>query len=153
MNEIGIIGIGNPLRRDDGIGIYLLNKLIKSNFSKKEKISFIDGGTGGFTLIHRLADFKKILIIDAIDFNNKPGETIFIKYKENHNYKLKNKISTHENDIFKIIELSKFLNHPTEIFLFGIQPKDLSYGTNFSDIIDKKLDLIFKKLTSKIMEI
>ena len=50
--KAGIIGVGNPLRRDDGIGIVLLEKLIEKKSDLPEGIEYIDGGTGGMNLLH-----------------------------------------------------------------------------------------------------
>ena len=45
--SIGIIGVGNPLRKDDGIGLLLLNYIKKESHYFPESVSFVDGGTGG----------------------------------------------------------------------------------------------------------
>jgi hydrogenase maturation protease len=152
MKDFGVIGIGNPLRKDDGIGIYLLNTLKTRNFDKK--VDFIDGGTGGFNIIHYISNFKKILIIDAIDFNSNPGETIFFEYKEDKNFKKINRNTIHDEDIIKIIQLNQIINkNPKNIFIFGVQPKDVSFGNGLSNNIEEKLDKILMKLTNKINEI
>ena len=52
MKKIGVIGIGNPLRRDDGIGILLLEKLVERKENMPDDIEYIDGGTGGMNRNH-----------------------------------------------------------------------------------------------------
>ena len=54
MKKIAVIGIGNPLRSDDGIGIVLIEKLIENKESFSKNVDFLDGGTGGFNLLHDL---------------------------------------------------------------------------------------------------
>ena len=154
MKDFGVIGIGNPLRKDDGIGIYFLKKLKDRNFDFDKKVDFIDGGTGGFNIIHYISKFKKILIIDAIDFNSNPGETIFFEYKDDKNLKKMNRNTIHDEDIIKIIQLNQIINkNPKSIFIFGIQPKDISFGNGLSKNIEEKLDKILIKLTNKINQL
>lgn len=151
MNKIGIIGIGNPLRKDDGLGIYLLEKLRKQNKKLPKNIDLLDGGTGGMNLLHILPSYKKILIIDAVNFNKNPGETKLFRLEDIQNPKESISLSTHEKDFKKILKLSEELDElPNSVYIFGIQPKEISFGQGFSEIIEKNIDNIFNILVSQI---
>jgi hydrogenase maturation protease len=154
MKKIGIIGLGNPLRSDDGIGIILLNKIIEQKNILSKNIEYIDGGTGGINLINDLVKFDIILFIDAIDFKGKIGETIFLEQEELVSKKILIRASTHQNDILKILQLSKSLNElPEKIFFYGIQIKDTSIGSNLSDEINEKFNEILNNLIIDINRI
>ena len=152
---IGIIGLGNPLRRDDGIGIILLEKLRKySNKFFIDKFDLIDGGTGGMNILHILANYDIIVIIDAMDFNANPGDYRFFKSNEILSKKKNIKISTHETDFLKIIEVSEKLKEkPDKIYIFGVQPKDVTFGTNLSNELKVMLNDLFDKLKDNISSI
>ena len=158
MTKIGIIGIGNPLRNDDGVGIILLEKLSqrKKDFSKK--IEFIDGGTGGMNLLHYLSYFDVVFLLDAVNFNKNPGDIDFFKLDDIINENQNLSLSTHESDFSKIIQLSKKLNElPKNFFIVGIQPKDTSFGDKISEEITKKInsiiDYIFVEIEKRIIEL
>ena len=158
MKKIGIIGIGNPLRNDDGIGIILLEKLIqrKKDFSKK--IEFIDGGTGGINLLHYLSYFDIVFLLDAVNFNKNPGKINFFKLEDFIGQNQILSLSTHESDFSKIIQLSKNLNElPKNFFIIGIQPKNTAFGNKISDEISKKItfivDNVFVEIEKKIKEL
>jgi len=154
MKKIGIIGLGNPLRSDDGIGIILLNKIIEQKNIFSKNIEYIDGGIGGINLIHDLVKFDIVLFIDAIDFKGKIGETIFLEQEELFSKKIPIRASTHQNDILKTIQLSKSLNElPEKIFFYGIQIKDTSIGSNLSNEIYKKFNEILSQLIININKI
>jgi hydrogenase maturation protease len=154
MKKIGIIGLGNPLRSDDGIGIILLNKIIEQKNIFSKNIEYIDGGTGGLNLIHDIAKFDVILFIDAIDFKGKIGETVFLNQEELVSKKIPIRTSTHQNDILKIIQLSKSLNElPEKIFFYGVQIKDTSIGSNLSNEIYEKFNEILSQLVININRI
>ena len=154
MKKIGVIGIGNPLRSDDGIGIVLLEKLKENKKDLPRNVDLLDGGTGGFNLLHDLSKYEKVIILDAVNINKKPGETSFINIKEVKSKNKKTNLTTHFNDFFKIIDLSEKLDElPNEMYLYAVQPKDLSYVEGLSNLISKKIDLYLKDITEKIKDI
>lgn len=150
MNKIGIIGIGNPLRKDDGVGIILLEKLVENKKKLPRNIEYIDGGTSGISLVHQLTRFDVVFIIDAVDFNGTFGELRLFKPEDVINRKYNLSISTHDIDFLKIVELSKKLKEKPEIFIFGVQPKDTSFGKNLSTEVEQKIDSILNSLISEL---
>ena len=154
MKKIGVIGIGNHLRRDDGIGIVLLEKLIGRKDELPNNVEFIDGGTGGMNLLHLFARFDVVVIIDAVNFDGNIGESKLFTTEEVYSKKTQINISTHESDILKIIHLSKKLGeNPDEIFIFGIQPKDTSFGQDFSSELQQKVEPLSVSLQNEITSI
>lgn len=151
MQKIGIIGLGNPLRRDDGIGLILLDRLQHQKKEFQEKITFIDGGTGGMNLLHLLPRFDTILIIDAVDFKGKPGNIRLFTLEQIQSKKTPITLSTHESDFIKVLSLSKELNElPEKLTVFGVQPYDLSHGTGLSEQIIPHLDDLTMELKREI---
>lgn len=72
--KIGIIGLGNPLHRDDGVGLLLLQRLQTQRIDLPKNIEYIEGGISGMNLLHLLTQFDTVLLIDAVDFKGKPGD-------------------------------------------------------------------------------
>jgi len=152
--KAGIIGVGNPLRRDDGIGIVLLEKLIEKKDDLPQDIEYIDGGTGGMNLLHILALFDVALIIDAVNLNGKPGESKLFKSEDVCSKKSSINISTHESDVLKIINLSKELGEiPNQLFIFGVQPKDTSQGASLSSELQRSVESLTLSLQNEIANI
>ena len=154
MKKIGIFGIGNPLRNDDGIGIVLLEKLSDIKNTISGNVELVDGGTGGMNLIHKFPLFDIVVIVDAVNFNGQPGDSKFFKLEEIYDKKISIKTSTHGDDILKVIILSKQLEKKPDCFLFfGIQPKDTSHGTNLSNELKNKINLYLNSLKLEIKKI
>ena len=154
MKKIGVIGIGNPLRRDDGIGIVLLEKLIERKDELSSNTELIDGGTGGMNLLHLLARFDIAIILDAVNFDGHPGELRLFTLGEVRSKKISLNISTHESDFLKVIQLSKELEEqPDELFIFGIQPKDTSFGKGLSPELQRNIELLLIRLQTEIKTI
>ena len=78
MNKTLLLGIGNILISDEGIGIHVVNS-IKKNILKNIEFDIIDGGTGGFNLLYSICEYENVVIVDAIMDGKKPG-TISVRY-------------------------------------------------------------------------
>jgi hydrogenase maturation protease len=141
MKNVAIVGIGNPLRTDDGIGILLLEKLMEKRNEFLHPVEFIDGGTGGVNLLHILARYDIVILLDAIEFKGRPGDHRLFTLDDIQANQVSGSISTHEQDVLKIIHLSKKLGElPEELLFFGIQPKDTSPGIGVSKQIQQMMD-------------
>jgi hydrogenase maturation protease len=145
-----VLGLGNPLMSDEGIGILLINKL--SEYSGKyPSVDFIDAGTGGLNILHLLEGRNKAVFIDCANMGVQPGTISRFTPKQVKSVKQLAHQSLHEQDLIKIIEMAKQLDQcPKEIVIFGIQPKNVSLGQSLSYELEQKINdyicLIFKEL-------
>ena len=149
--KIAVIGLGNPLRRDDAIGILLLQYLSQNKKKLSKTIDFIDGGTSGMNLLHLLGDYETVLLLDAVDFKGSTGEIKKFTVDEIKNQKIQLFLSTHESDFLTVYALLKELDRaPTRLVIFGVQPKDISYGTRVSQEICSFLPTLQKQILEEI---
>ena len=70
--NITVLGIGNLLLCDDGVGVHAINKL-RDEYEFPEHVKLIDGGTKGLDLLPLFENQDKVLIIDAANFKKEPG--------------------------------------------------------------------------------
>jgi len=147
-NKIAIIGIGNTLRRDDGIGIIILESLLK--LYKREDIDYFDFDSASFDLLHRIKNYDSVLLIDGINAGFSLGELKVSELKD-IDYKLDGSFtSTHELNLKNIFELSKKLEIKTKIYLAGIQVADTSFGEGLSEVLEQKKEEITKGIATFI---
>ena len=117
-----VLGVGNPLMCDDGAGIEVLEALRKMTLPSGVEI--LDCGTGGMTLLHALADYRAVVIVDAVDFGGKPGEVKSFSPDDAVSIKELKRLSLHEGDAFETIVLARRLGQcPDRITICAIQPK------------------------------
>ncbi|MEM7509598.1 MAG: hydrogenase maturation protease [Bacteroidota bacterium] len=76
MEKISILGFGNPVREDDGVGIYVIEKLKEK--IQHENIEILDMGTSAFEVLFQLKGKDRIILIDAV-INT--GEEVGTLYK------------------------------------------------------------------------
>ncbi len=149
MNEFNerrpilILGIGNILLRDEGVGVRVIETLRQQEIP--DTINLVDGGTSGADLIDILADRRKVIIVDAVDAGKAPGTVI--RFEEDDLENIPNSaLSLHELGIAETLKMTSKLNcKPKEVVFFGIQPKDISPGLELSDEIAEIVPIVAKK--------
>ncbi|MFN3504821.1 MAG: HyaD/HybD family hydrogenase maturation endopeptidase [Caldimicrobium sp.] len=152
MNKkILILGLGNKLLQDEGLGIKVLEKLDKSYIFSPE-VNLLDGGTGAFFLLPYLEEADYLIIIDAIESSEEPGTIYFLdlsKIPEN----FLEKISLHEVSFQDILNVLKFKGKAfQEIYLAGIVPKSLKLGLELSKEVEEKIEELINLILLKLQE-
>ncbi len=138
--DIVVIGLGNLLLSDEGIGIHLIRKLSEHQ-DKFPSVEFIDAGTGGMNVLHLIANRKKAVIIDCVKMGKKPGTIKRFEPTDVQTTKKMTHFSLHEADILRIIELSRQLGEcPNKIVIFGIEPESLELGQKLSKTLSDGID-------------
>jgi len=76
MSKVAIMGFGNPVRSDDVVGIYVIEKLQKK-LKDNSDVSIFDMGTGAFEVLFGLKGHDKIILVDAVVNTSEPVGSIF----------------------------------------------------------------------------
>ncbi len=149
--KIAVIGIGNILMTDDGAGVFALQRL-QERFLFPEYVELIDGGTKGLELLPFVEGMEKILFIDAVNFNKKPGEVGELTKDEIPKY-FATKLSVHQIALPDLIGAGRLMGTlPEEIHLVGIQPQSIDTGYGLSPAVEARLDLLIEMVVNKLKE-
>lgn len=142
-----ILGLGNILLQDEGIGVHALQEMEKMNWP--EHVSLLDGGTGGFVLLSLFQEYNTIVIIDATLSNDPPGTVHVIKPKFAKDFP--KSLSTHELGLKDMIESAIILDKIPEIHLITctIHPQQ-EMNVHLTPEIEKKIPEIIR-LVEKIV--
>ena len=149
--NIAVIGIGNILMKDEGVGCHAANLLL-SEYEFEPDIAIIDGGTTGTDLLPYLEEHDRIIILDAVEFGQEAG---FIGSIENDDIltRLTTKMSMHHLGITDVLSTAKLLDIvPSQMFLLGMQPKDLSVGMELTEETKKRLPRMLEVAVMKLEE-
>lgn len=144
---IRVIGFGNIFMSDDGVGIKVLETLP----SLPGNVEVIDGGTSAADLINYAKQCGKIVIIDAVDAGQKPGEIIRFGLKEiDQFYKNIRSYSLHDFGLGQALELIRRLHLKTEIIIIGIKPLNVSFGQELSERVKSKITEMAEMVLAEI---
>jgi len=138
-----IIGIGNPMMADDGIGPRLISELQGAC----PCVELIDIGTGGMQLVHLLAQYGSVLIIDSADMGLAPGECRVFSPEEVVSLKETRAYSLHDWDLMRSIEISRNLGEaPDRILILAVQPSSLDMREGLSASLELGIPAYIKQL-------
>lgn len=142
MNTATVLGIGNFLLSDDGIGNYIVAELKKHNTSAQ--INFVVGETDFDFCISQIrnSDSATIIIIDAAIFGKKPG-TITTFHIHSDMVKRNCGLSMHG---LHLIDAISYLNPELEIFIIGIEPYDIRLNYGLSPVLSGLFEHLVKEV-------
>jgi hydrogenase maturation protease len=133
LKKILVLGIGNILLRDEGVGIHIITKLEEEGYREAD---LMDGGTGGFHLLGFIQSYKTVIIIDASldDFPAGNVRILHPKYAKDFPQQL----SAHEIGLKDLIDSAFLLGNIPEICLIAISIKDFQeMGVELSPEVEK----------------
>ena len=141
-----ILGIGNTLLRDEGIGIHVL-KALQARLPADDAFSFVDGGTLSFTLAAEIEASDRLVVIDAAQLGEAPGTVRCFIDNEMDSFLGSCKRSVHEVgllDLFDIARLTQTL--PGQRALVGIQPASVDWGEEPTEAVAAAIPVAVQKV-------
>ena len=142
-----ILGVGNLLLKDEGVGIHAIQALEKENLPPD--VTLLDGGTGGLHLLNWLQDYDRIIMIDATLDNNPPGtiRLIYPRYASD----FPPLMSAHEIGLRDMIEAMSLTGNLPEIRLIVVSAADINeVGTELSPEIQAVLPEIIQLVKEQL---
>ncbi len=129
-----VLGLGNLLLRDDGVGLELLRRL-KTATASSDGVEFLDGGTQGIALLPWVAGRRALLILDAIALGEPPG-TVHIHEGPDLPQQARPGLSAHEGNAGELLATAQLIGDlPDTVHLVGIEPDEISTGIGLSPAV------------------
>ena len=123
-----ILGIGNTLLADEGLGIHLLDHL-RRRHPDLPGVRFVDGGTLSFTLAPQIEDADNFIVLDAAQLHAPPGTIALFEGSEMDRFVGEGRRSVHEVGLVDIMSMARLQARlPANRALLGIQPFTLGWG-------------------------
>ncbi len=134
-----VIGLGNPLMGDDGIGLELLARL-QRDWAFTPDVIFLDGGTWGMNLLPAIEDAGQVLFLDAVNAGREPGTPLRLERSGIPRW-LGIKLSPHQIDLREVLALAELRGTlPDQTVVVGIQPGSIDMRTSLSPEAGSGLD-------------
>ncbi len=134
--DLLVLGVGNVLLGDDGVGVHVVRSLRELADSGVLELppdtSVVDGGTLGRDLLPWLADARAVVIVDAMDADLPPGSVELLcdpvdRPRDGH-------VATHESGVADLLDSARVAGVlPRAVSLIGVQPDAISVGLQLSE--------------------
>jgi hydrogenase maturation protease len=130
-----VLGIGNTLNTDEGLGVHALDGL-RARLGEIDQLEVLDGGTLGLNLLPLVEEASHLLVLDAVNVGEPPGTVVELA-KDDIPLFRGIKMSDHQITFQEVLGLAKIRDKfPEHLHLIGAQPADLSIGVGLSPTIE-----------------
>jgi hydrogenase maturation protease len=140
-----VVGIGNVLLRDEGIGCHVVHAL--EGISLPD-VKIIDGGTCP-DVLQLLGDADKLVIVDAVKGGGTPGQ-IYRFHLEDITLEQKPFLSLHDVGLVGSLMLMQLWHNIVEAVIIGVEPREINWGLELSPELQEKMPQIIDAILSEL---
>jgi hydrogenase maturation protease len=146
--RIVILGVGNVLLSDEGVGVHVANRLMEMELPPNVEV--IEGGTHGFRLMNIVTEADRLVVVDAVKGGASPGSIYRFDIKDAPSYPDVFKTSAHQIGILEVIHLSELVGRIPETTIIGVEPKSLAMGLELSPQVADKLPKVVETVLKEV---
>jgi hydrogenase maturation protease len=124
-----VLGIGNTLLTDEGVGVHVLQAL-ESELAHLPDVALLDGGTLSFSLAGPIEEADALIVVDAANIQSEPGEWTLLEGEQMDAFLMSNrKASVHEVGLTDLRAIAILAGHwPERRAMLAIQPAVIDWG-------------------------
>ena len=148
--KVLVLGIGNPLRSDDGVGIHVVESLRGENLGHKIDIQ---EGLSGLDILGAISGYERIIIVDAIKSGADPGTIYKLSLNDLQEQQPLHAFSTHDVDIPTMLKLGRDLypgKMPEDIVIIAVEAQDIE---TFSETCTPQVEKAIREVVHLIKEL
>jgi len=132
MKKLLVLGVGNILMMDEGIGVHAIREFWKEKHEYDETlVDFIDGGTFTQDIFYLFEEYEQILVLDVVRAGHKPG-TIYSLDEDDLVKNQSQALSLHDIDLLDSLTMAGMRGHKPELKVVGIEPMKIDWGTEMT---------------------
>jgi hydrogenase maturation protease len=150
--RVVVLGIGNVLMSDEGIGVHAVEAL-QQRFVLPDNVEVVDGGTTGMELFPDLQGAQHLIVVDAVRVGEPPGTVVRLEGDEVPAF-FKTKISPHQVGLSDVLAALRFSGGaPDHVVLIGVQPVSLELSMELSPQVAALIDQVLGMVTHELAAI
>jgi len=147
--RLAIVGLGNPLRGDDGVGCRVIEEL--SRWELPPGVELLDGGAIGLGLLDLIEGWELVILVDAAEMGRRPGEFLRFTPDDVLVAAKPDSCSFHQAGLSETLTLAGVLGLDLpEMVIFGIQPQKVGWGENLSPVVEAALPVLAEAVLNEI---
>jgi hydrogenase maturation protease len=147
-----VLGVGNVLLLDEGIGIRAIEEL-QRRYDFPDEVHLLDGGTSGIELLRFFDGVDHLIIIDAISAGKPPGAVMRVE-GDDVPATFETRITPHQLGLSDLLATAKLTDvMPGRLVLFGVEPKTMESGLGFSPEVEGALEKLMGHVVGELRQL
>ncbi len=144
-----VLGVGNILFRDEGVGVRVAEAL-DQNYEFPKNVTVMDGGTLGLNLLGTISEADHLIVVDCVKNGGESGDLYRIS-GDAIPERVRAKNSLHQVDLLESLTLCQALGNTPETVILGVEPEDMeTMGLDLTTLVNSKIPdlmkMVFKEL-------
>jgi len=153
MKKLLVLGVGNTLLTDEGIGVHAIYEFLKEQKDWDETlVDFIDGGTFTQDIFYLFEEYEQILVLDIVRAGKAPG-TIYSLEENQLRKDKKQMLSLHDIDLLDSLGMAGMRGHRPYLRVIGIEPEKIDWGTELTPTLAKAFPSFIEVARKHIREL
>lgn len=137
--RIVVLGIGNILLSDEGVGVRVIERL-ERDYRLPPEVEVIDGGTCGMEMLEQLENLDALIVVDCVRFGQPPATPVLLKGDDVPVF-FKTKLSPHQVGLCDVLASLAFTDRsPKRTVIVGMQPESMALGMELTPLVAARLD-------------
>jgi hydrogenase maturation protease len=150
MAETLVLGLGNILLGDEGVGVRVIERLLEQ-VELPEGVRVLDGGTLGLDLLPYLEDAARLLVVDAAQARKPAGTLIRLTGREIPIFLDASKVSPHQEGLQDLLAVAAFKGYlPEEVVFLGVQVGSLGVSLELSPAVAAQVDPMVERVLEEL---
>jgi hydrogenase maturation protease len=149
-----VLGLGNTLLTDDGVGPALVEQLSGGKDQWNGQVEFVDGGTQGLALLGQFAGRRALIILDALTTGAAPGTIHRFTLPQLRTVTPVRGASAHEGNAGELLHAAELLGElPDRLFVVGVEPQEIRTGFGLSSSVKDALPDAARQVTHLLTQL
>ena len=151
MSTTLVLGLGNILLGDEGVGIRVVERL-QARYDLPDEVQVLDGGTLGLDLLPYVEDADRLMVVDALELGAEPGTVARLEGQEVPAF-LGVKVSPHQVGLADLMAVTRLRGQfPSVLVLWGVQPAVIAVGIDLSPVVEAQVEPLVEKVVAELQQ-
>ena len=147
--EILVLGLGNVLLGDDGIGAAAIAR-IERDYRIPPGVQLVEGGTLGLSLLGMLADAEHVILVDAVAVDRPPGTLVRMDGADVTDA-VRDRLSPHQVGVADLLDVARLIDsYPASVTLLGLVPESIDLAVVRSSAVDDGLGELIAAIVREV---
>jgi len=152
MMSVLVLGVGNLLLKDEGIGVRVVAEM-EQRFQFPPGVELLDGGTAGMELMNTMANRDHLILVDAVKTGAAPATVVRLAGDEVPAF-FRTKVSPHQVGLSDVLAaLTVTGEKPANVVVIGVVPKDLGTGLEMSAEIEAEMETMIDLVVAELSDL
>ncbi|MFO8031503.1 MAG: HyaD/HybD family hydrogenase maturation endopeptidase [Desulfohalobiaceae bacterium] len=147
MQKLLVLGVGNILLMDEGLGVHAVKDLQKESWPPG--VDFLDGGTFTQDVFYLFEGYEQVLVLDIVKAAGQPGELYHMTEQDLIQDK-QQALSLHDIDLLDSLRMAELSGHKPRLEVLGLEPERIDWGLEMTSALQQAYSEYLQKVRQRI---